>query len=61
MSHKLDMKDSARTIIKPGGIIVKVVTDAEAYADRLPGPAHPDTEVFIKEMGLALDFMRRQQ
>lgn len=59
--HKLDMPGSARTIIKPGGTIIKVVTDEEAYGDRAPGAAHPDTEVFIKEMGLALDFMRRQQ
>lgn len=49
--HKLQMPGSARTIIKSADddtrVCIQAATDAEVYADRDPGPMHPDTEAFI--------------
>ena len=53
--HKLIMKDSHRTLVKPGGIVIKVEPDEVVYADRAPGEMHPETEEFIRRMGLAMD------
>lgn len=43
--------DSARTIVDPTDrIAVKVVEDAEHYAERRPGPMHDDTESVIVDL-----------
>jgi hypothetical protein len=70
--HKLEMPGSHRTIVKqldstrnnmagPGEIAVVAVTDEECYADRDPGPMHPDTEQFVVEVGEALDLIRQRR
>jgi len=56
--HKLEMRGSACTIIKSGGIVVHCQSDEECYAGREPGPMHPDTEEFVREMGAALKIIR---
>jgi hypothetical protein len=48
--HKLDVPDSARTLVrrtKAGLLVVKAVDDAEAYAEREPGRMAPETEKAI--------------
>lgn len=48
--HKLHMEGSSRTLLKPtpnGCAYVSVESDEEAYHDREPGGAHPETEGFI--------------
>jgi len=59
--HKLEFPNSKRTIIKDAGVEIAVVaiTDEECYADRDPGPMHPDTEQFVAEVGEALDLIRQ--
>ena len=59
--HKLEMENSACTIIKPGGTVVTVELDEVHYADRAegPGPMHPETEQFVADMQAALEIVRR--
>lgn len=47
--HKLEMKGSARTLIKPAGEadVVIVAEHDEVHYDRKPGPMHPETEQFV--------------
>jgi len=55
--HKLEMPNSARTIIKPDGVTLIVEPDIH-YAGRQPGPMHPETEAFIRELEEALELVR---
>ena len=41
---KLDRSDSAKTIMTGGSFFVRAVEDDAHYADRTPGPMHPDDE-----------------
>ena len=41
---KLDRTDSAKTIMTGGSFFVRAVEDDAHYADRTPGPMHPDDE-----------------
>lgn len=46
--HKLDMPNSARTIISGDDrLILKFEDNDEHYGDRRPGVMYPDTEEFI--------------
>jgi len=59
--HKLEMKDSARTIIKytdsDEPLLVSSMDDNEYY-DRAPGQMHPETEAFVEDMMCALEIVR---
>jgi hypothetical protein len=55
--HKLTLRDSKRSLVKPGPngpTLVTAVSDAEAYKDRAPGQMHPETEEFIRRAEQAL-------
>ena len=41
---KLDRSDSAKTLMTGGSFFVRAVEDDAHYADRTPGPMHPDDE-----------------
>jgi hypothetical protein len=59
--HKLEMPGSHCTIVKPDGTIVVVESDEVHYADRpegSPGPMHPDTEAFVRDLNEALALVR---
>lgn len=57
--HKLEMKGSACTIVKPDGITITVEPDEVHYQGRDPGPMHPETEQFLTDMASALEIVRR--
>jgi len=65
MLHKLEMTGSGRAIIKPAGdtdeVMIHVATDEEVYADRLPGPMHPETEKFVARMNIVLDILQHEE
>ena len=59
--HKLEMPGSHRTLVKPDGVAITVEPDEVHYADRPggPGPVHPETEEFVRDMNEALAIVRR--
>lgn len=61
--HKLQMPGSARTLIKPNGTIVVAEPDEVHYDERPegPGPVHPATEQFIRDVRDALQIVKAQR
>jgi hypothetical protein len=64
------MANSARVIVKwsekdedqgepQREVYINAVTDEELYVGRDPGPMHPDTEQFVKDMEAALAIVRQ--
>ena len=47
---KLEQPNSARTLIKPGGTVVKVETDEQHYKGREPGRANDESEAFVRDL-----------
>jgi hypothetical protein len=64
--HKLEMRDSARTIVKytdcefPWKVYITAAPDEEVYADRLPGEMHPETEAFVSMLDRAIEQWRER-
>jgi hypothetical protein len=59
--HKLEMEDSAFTIIKytdDGMVTLIAEPDEVHYGDRIPGTMHWETERFVMEMNKALEIVR---
>lgn len=61
--HKLEMRDSARTIVKYDEdsnepVTITVANDSDYYTDRPPGQMHPETEDFVEMLSAAIDRWR---
>ena len=61
--HKLEMPSSHCMIAKPEGFVIEAEPDEVHYAGRAegPGPMHPDTEAFVRDMEAALEIVRGQK